>query len=566
MTAFSNLRIHPRTGAHSPRVMDPEIHIIAPLVNLPGIYGFQLQDRPETGSVDVAISDTGGMVFDIVTTDPLAGQVYVDFNFGYCIFHNSDNGSEVVVNYSGIGTVASLENLAKQVSDGIINTDNLPEGITNLYFTQARVDALLLGLLDDRGNYDASSNLFPSTGGSGTAGAILKGDIWYISVAGTLGGAAVKVGDSLRALTDSPGQTAGNWSVLETNIGFVPENVANKDTDVTLSANSDTKYASQKAGKTYADANRLAAISNAKWTVSGNTLTLDIADTALGGIGIVLPKPGTNGLSKHININSPLSITLPTTTVTGSVAGIDTNQFASDPTVNLFAYVMIEDVSGTLTPYLMLSRSPNLIKAASAGGSYYHTLSVSTRTSVGGDAWDTAFIGKNGSVVLANTTCVCLGAPIVVQISRTNGRCLTGFSFATANGALLNLPLYNNRESIYQFYEPIFQGFSVDPTPDQITYRITGNNVYWTYSPSSDGTSNSSDFIISLPFSVDGFPGLQVRKIIIAYDSGVALNTAYGVVGDVDDKVLSIYTAAEAIGFTSSGSKGIESTQLDFKI
>lgn len=92
------------------------------------------------------------------------------------------------------------------------------------------VDGLVVGLLDDRGSFDASVNLFPSSGGSGTAGAILKGDIWYISVAGTLGGAAVTVGDSVRALVDTPGQTATNWSILETNIGYVPENVANKDT------------------------------------------------------------------------------------------------------------------------------------------------------------------------------------------------------------------------------------------------------------------------------------------------------------------------------------------------
>lgn len=36
-------------------------------------------------------------------------------------------------------------------------------------------------------------------------------------------------------------------------LGFTAENVANKDTDITLSANSDTKYASQKAIKAYID-------------------------------------------------------------------------------------------------------------------------------------------------------------------------------------------------------------------------------------------------------------------------------------------------------------------------
>lgn len=75
-----------------------------------------------------------------------------------------------------------------------------------------------VGLWNDRGNYDASGNVFPSTGGSGTAGAILKGDVWTVSVVGTLGGAAVDVGDTVRAVVDSPGNVAGDWAIAETNV------------------------------------------------------------------------------------------------------------------------------------------------------------------------------------------------------------------------------------------------------------------------------------------------------------------------------------------------------------
>lgn len=76
------------------------------------------------------------------------------------------------------------------------------------------VDALVVGLWDDRGNFDASVNAYPSTGGSGTSGAILKGDIWTISVAGTLPtGLIVKVGDTVRALVNTPGNTQANWAI-----------------------------------------------------------------------------------------------------------------------------------------------------------------------------------------------------------------------------------------------------------------------------------------------------------------------------------------------------------------
>ena len=114
-------------------------------------------------------------------------------------------------------------------------------------------DGLVVGLLDDRGSYDASGNVFPSTGGSGAAGAILKGDLWYISVQGTLGGVVTAVGSSIRALTDAPGQTAGNWDILNVGLGYTPENSANKRTSFQVTPD-DTHYPSEKLTKDSLDA------------------------------------------------------------------------------------------------------------------------------------------------------------------------------------------------------------------------------------------------------------------------------------------------------------------------
>jgi len=91
--------------------------------------------------------------------------------------------------------------------------------------TISYVDGIVVGLFDDRGNYDASSNLFPSTGGSGIAGTILKGDVWRISVPGTLGGELVDVGDSIRALADSPAQTSANWATFAANTQQATESI-----------------------------------------------------------------------------------------------------------------------------------------------------------------------------------------------------------------------------------------------------------------------------------------------------------------------------------------------------
>ncbi|OQY03180.1 MAG: hypothetical protein B6I20_05530, partial [Bacteroidetes bacterium 4572_117] len=110
-----------------------------------------------------------------------------------------------------------------------------------------------MGKLDYRGAYDASGDAFPSSGGSGDGGAVLKGDMWVVSVAGTLGGNNIQVGDFVIAETDTPGQTAANWSSLNTNISYVPENAGNKE-NTTLDE-SVTKYPTNRLIKEYVDAN-----------------------------------------------------------------------------------------------------------------------------------------------------------------------------------------------------------------------------------------------------------------------------------------------------------------------
>lgn len=138
-----------------------------------------------------------------------------------------------------------------KTSIGLGNVDNTSDANKPVSTAQAAADAnilqqskdysnsLVVGLWDDRGSYNASSNLFPSTGGSGNAGAILKGDIWTVSVTGALGGISVEIGDTVRALVDSPAQTSANWGILQNNIGYVPENVVNKKTDLTSPNNTD---------------------------------------------------------------------------------------------------------------------------------------------------------------------------------------------------------------------------------------------------------------------------------------------------------------------------------------
>lgn len=102
---------------------------------------------------------------------------------------------------------------------------------------KAYADGLVVGLWDDRGNYNASVNTFPAAGGSGAAGAVLKGDIWTVSVAGTVGGVPVMPRQTLRAMLDAPAQVAANWAI----------GLANTDLDDSITAGVTGRAPSQAA-------------------------------------------------------------------------------------------------------------------------------------------------------------------------------------------------------------------------------------------------------------------------------------------------------------------------------
>lgn len=165
----------------------------------------------------------------------------------------------------GLGNVDNTSDLDKPISDATQSALDLKADITY-------VDGLVVGLLDDRGSYDASTNLFPSTGGSGAGGIILKGDLWFVSVEGVLGGIQVNIGDSFRALIDTPGQTASNWSVLEGNLGYVPENISNKQDSLAIDGTG-TKYATVDAVNSGLNSKQETLVSgtNIK-TINGNSL------------------------------------------------------------------------------------------------------------------------------------------------------------------------------------------------------------------------------------------------------------------------------------------------------
>lgn len=222
--------------------------------------------------------------------------------------------------------LTAKEDVANKATDlSVLNNTKYPttQAVNNA------ITAAVAGLYDDRGVYNASGNVFPSTGGSGAAGAILKGDIWTVSVAGTLGGVAVTAGDLVRALQDTPGQTAGNWALTENNFGYVAENAANKSTDGTLAANSATLYPSQSAVKTYADTKVPA--------------TRTLAGTA--------PVRVDGGASADLSANRTISILDATASVRGSMSAADFATLANNRKMRVSALDFGADPTGVASSY-----------------------------------------------------------------------------------------------------------------------------------------------------------------------------------------------------------------------
>lgn len=195
-----------------------------------------------SGAVDSVNGQTGVVVLD---TDDIADTATNRFT--------DDTAITRLANTSGTNTgdqdLSGYELLSNKSTNTALGSSDTLYPSQNAVKTY--VDGVVAGLLDYRGGYDASTNTFPTTGGSGTSGAVLKGDMWIISVAGTLGGTDVQIGDSLIASIDTPGQTASNWNILNSNISYVPENVANKEN--TTIDTSTTKYPTVNLLKTGLD-------------------------------------------------------------------------------------------------------------------------------------------------------------------------------------------------------------------------------------------------------------------------------------------------------------------------
>lgn len=208
------------------------------------------------------------------------------------------NTAQYNAEVTAAGDATTKANAAQSAAISAAAIDATSKANASLSSANSYTDNAVTGVLDDRGLWDASGNAYPTTGGTGTGGAVKKGNLWTISGLGTLGGNVVADGDWIRALADNPGQDDSKWAVSEGNLPYTTENSSNKTQTLLEDAASTTKYPSAKAvmdasstggngnddsGKlaAYGNSGQLTAIgfvsSNGAVTVTGNTLGVTVA-------------------------------------------------------------------------------------------------------------------------------------------------------------------------------------------------------------------------------------------------------------------------------------------------
>jgi hypothetical protein len=118
--------------------------------------------------------------------------------------------------------------------------------------TTSYVDTAVTKVWKDQGDYNVSGGTaWPTSANTIGAVPIKAGFLWVVAGAATngttlTGGKVVSNGDTIRALVDAATNAGADWGVNEANLGYTPENQANKVNDLTDST-STAKYTSVKA-------------------------------------------------------------------------------------------------------------------------------------------------------------------------------------------------------------------------------------------------------------------------------------------------------------------------------
>jgi hypothetical protein len=298
---------------------DPELLALAALVSAADSLPYF------TGSGTAALATFTGFARTLVD-DPDATTARGTLGLGSAATHPTTDFLQPANNLSDVGSaptartnlgLGSVSTLASDTDTTLAADSNAK--VATQHAVKAYVDAAVAGLLDLKGGTDCSANPnYPAAS---------KGDAYYVTVAGKIGGAAgksVDVGDVYFANADNAGGTEASvgtsWNVLEHNLAGALV-AANNLSDLTNTTTARTNLglgssATHAVGDFAQTANNLSDLAS-----------VPTARTNLG-LGSLATQSGTFS-GTHSGTSSGTNTGDQTITLTGDVTGSGTGSFAT---------------------------------------------------------------------------------------------------------------------------------------------------------------------------------------------------------------------------------------------
>ena len=235
------------------------------------------QAQPVTGDEPLPIVQDGETVRTTIQNVADLATLNIAVGTGLTIDNTNPRNPIIAIGY----IAQDVNNLSNNIAADATSTIKYP----SVSAIKTYADSLVVGLVDDRGNFTPSPTnpgAYPTdaNNGSGIGGTPMTGDIWFIDTIGYLGTTLVQVGASVRALVDDPSPTTdSDWGVLDAGLGYIPENSLNKSDDGTFNSGTPSHilFPTQYAVATYVTANTsktLQAVLNAGNTADNQSITL----------------------------------------------------------------------------------------------------------------------------------------------------------------------------------------------------------------------------------------------------------------------------------------------------
>lgn len=150
---------------------------------------------------------------EIIAFSPSTTTAVDGFDFNVRVYHSYSIDAE----YTSFNSLIAVDTttIPLETKTQIISSELNTYSIIYYYELQedTEITANTIDSISNRGDYNPSSGDYPTSGGSGTAGAIRKGDYWRMSFGGSVSGTTVFANDKIVARVNSPGQANGNWII-----------------------------------------------------------------------------------------------------------------------------------------------------------------------------------------------------------------------------------------------------------------------------------------------------------------------------------------------------------------